>query len=472
MGKEELFRKLEEFRAGDLNWQSGRAFGMVFNAGKDYMEVGREAFSMFLSQNGLDFTEFKSTLRFETELIAIGARHLGGDERTVGNFTSGGTESIMLAVKAARDFSRARRPEIREPEIILPITAHAAFHKAARYLNLRVVQVPVDPKTCRAEPDLMKAVITPNTIMLVGSAPSFSQGVIDPIARLGDLALKHGLLLHVDACMGGFLLPYYKRLGEPVPDFDFSVPGVTSISMDLHKYAYTPFGASLVLYRDKSLRKYQLFACAQWTGYAIVNNGIQSTKSCGPLAAAWAVLNYIGDDGYLEITRKKIEAVKKITAGIEAIDGLYMMARPEMCILAFTSDTINVFKIIEEMKGKGWYIQPAFAYGSSREHIHMTVNYMNTEHVDAFLADLSECVKLAEKAPPSELATLVRNEMAGVNPSDVTDDDLALLLGSGSDLPGKMSDVNEILNGFPPELRERLLIEYLNNLFVVPVRQS
>jgi glutamate/tyrosine decarboxylase-like PLP-dependent enzyme len=285
MSQEEIFERLEAFRKDDLKWQEGRAFGYVFDPGKDVMAVAKKAYTAFLSENGLDFTVFQSLQRLEKELAAFGAQHLGGDENVVGNFSSGGTESIILAVKAARDYYREKKPGIKQPEMILPTTAHAAFHKAAHYLDVKVVAVGVDPQTFKVHADQVRQAITENTIMLVGSAPSYAQGVIDPIKDLSDIAIEKNLWLHTDACMGGFLLPYFKRLGEPVPDFDFSVPGVSSISMDLHKYAYSPKGASLVLYRNKDLRRYQIFACSNWIGYTIINNAVQSSKSGCPMAA-------------------------------------------------------------------------------------------------------------------------------------------------------------------------------------------
>ncbi len=183
------------------------------------------------------------------------------------------------------------------------------------------------------------------------------------------------------------MLPYFRRLGEPVPDFDFSVPGVWSISADLHKYAYSPKGASLVLYRDKSLRKHQIFACSQWIGYTIINNAVQSSKSGGPMAAAWAVLNFVGDEGYLQIARNKLAATKKICAGIEQIEGLRLLAHPDMCLVSFTSDDVNIFHIIDEMNSRGWYVQPALSFDNSPAHIHLSINASNVEWVDRFLSD-------------------------------------------------------------------------------------
>lgn len=469
LSKEALFQELEERRANDLNWRSGRLFGYVFDPGEEAMAFGKKVYSMFLTENALDFSVYPSLLQFETELVAIAAEHLNGDEEVVGNFSSGGTESIILAVKTARDYFRAHKPEISKPEMILPVTGHAAFHKAAHYLDVKMVPVPVDPKTFRANAESVRKAITSNTILLVGSAPSYAHGVVDPIKELGELALKHNLLLHVDACMGGFILPYFKRLGEPIPDFDFSVPGVTSISMDLHKYAYTPKGASVVLYRDKNLRRYQIFACSRWTGYTIINNAVQSTRAAGPMAAAWAVLNFIGDEGYLEIARQKLEATRKITEGIRKHKDLRMMTKPDMCLVAFTSDTISIFHLIDEMNRIGWYIQPALNFGDSKEHIHLSINFSNVERIDEFLTDLDKCVEKVKTIKFGKLAHMVKEEFSNMDLSQLSDETFSQLLGMAgiqeSKLPEEMAEINEILNVLPAEFREHLLIEFINNLF-------
>src|SRR5215470_11959403 len=288
MHREALFERLESYRANDTPWREGRTWAYVYDPGREAEEVIKQAYMMYLSDNALDPTAFPSALRLENEVVAMAAAHLGGDDEVVGNFTSGGTESIILAVKTARDHARAMRPDVRTPEIVLPATAHAAFQKACHYLDVTPVIVPVDPATFRADLDAVRAAIGSNTVLLVGSAISYAHGVVDPIEALGALALERVLLLHVDACMGGFLLPYFRRLGAPVPPFAFDVPGVTSVSMDLHKYAFAAKGASVLLHRSPALRRHQMYACANWTGYTIVNPTVQSTKSAGPLAAAWA----------------------------------------------------------------------------------------------------------------------------------------------------------------------------------------
>ncbi len=467
--KEDIFQRLEAFRARDLDWRSGRVFGYVFDPGEDVMAVGKEAYAAFLTENGLDFTAFPSLLCLENELVGMLSEHLGGNSRVVGNFTSGGTESILLAVKAARDFQREKRPEVERPEMILPSTAHAAFHKAAHYLDVAVVQVAVDPQTFRADASRVREAITPNTILLAASAPSYAHGVVDPVRELGELAMEKNLLLHVDACMGGFVLPYFRRLGQPVPDFDLSVPGVTSLSVDLHKYAYTPKGASLILYTDRRLRKYQIYACARWAGYSVVNNAVQSSKSGGPMAAAWAVLHYIGDEGYLEIAGKKLEASKRITRGIESMGDLRVLGKPDMCLVAFASETVDVFRIVDEMAKRKWYVQPAFAYGGSPQHVHLSINASNTAWVEPFLKDLRSSVDAAGKAGPASLPAGLMDTLTGVDPATLDDEALERILAAagmgGQGLPEEMAGINGAMNALPPELRERLLKAYVNDLF-------
>ena len=466
--KQEIFERMEAYRAGDMNWRDGRTWAYVYDPGPEAEEVIKQAYMMFLTENALDPTVFPSALRFENELVAMATAHLNGDDEVVGNFTSGGTESIMLAVKTARDYFRARRPEIREPEIILPVTAHAAFQKAAHYLCLKPVLVPVDPVTFKADPEAIRQAITPNSILLAGSAVSYAHGVVDPIRELGEIALEHGLLLHVDACMGGFLLPYFRRLGAPVPDFDFSVPGVTSISMDFHKYAFAAKGASVVLYRNKELRRHQIYTCAQWTGYTVVNPTIQSTKSAGPLAAAWAVLHFIGDDGYLEIARQVMDATRRIADAIDEMEDLRLLGRPEMNLVAFTSDTVSVFHLIDEMKARAWYVQPQLDFRGSKENIHLSVNPASVKWVDALLADLRVCVEKAKMMEPGEVASTVRDAFSSIDPSSFTEETFSQMLGfagiQGGSLPERMAGINDILNALPAQLREKLVTEFMNEL--------
>ena len=468
LNKSEISKRLDEFKTEDLDWRSGRVFGYVFDPGAEAMEVGKEAYMKFLTENALDFTSFPSLYKFETEIVEMAASHLNGGDEAVGNFTSGGTESIILAVKAARDHARVHRPGITEPEMILPITAHAAFHKAAKYLNVKVVPVPVDDNF-RADVGATKSAVTQNTILIVGSAPSYAHGVVDPIAEMAAIAQENGILFHTDGCVGGFMLPFFKKLGEPVPNFDFSVPGVTSISMDLHKYAYTPKGASLVLYQNSDIRKHQIFACSHWTGYTIINNAIMSSRTGGPMAAAYAVLNFLGEDGYMNIARKKIEATKKLLAGVKKHKDLRIMSEPDFCMFSFTSETISVFHLIDEMNSIGWYIQPALSYENSRHNIHLSINFSNVDLVDAFLEDLYKSIEKVRDVTYGELGDALKKEFGDKDPDSMSDQDIQGLLAmggiGGEGFPDAMADISEMLDALPAKLRERLLIEYTNGIF-------
>ena len=472
---DEILRTLEEMKTRDVPWKEGRAFGYVFDARHEAIDLGKRAYLMFLSENGLDPTSFPSLLRLENEVVRMSATHVHGDEHVVGNFTSGGTESILLAVKAARDHARALRreqgrPETEDLEILVPVTAHAAFHKAAAYLDVRIVTFEVDPATYRADVEAARARIGPSTIMLVGSAPSYAHGVIDPIPALAALATEKGLWMHVDACMGGVLLPYMERLGETVAPFDFRVPGVSSLSMDLHKYGFCPKGASVVLYRDRSLRKHQIFACSEWTGYTIVNATVQSSKSGGPLAAAWATMNRIGDDGYLALTKQMRDATLRYAEGIGAIDGLRVLAHPDMTLIAFTSDAFPVFHLPDLMKKRGWYIQPQLGFGVHRENVHLSITAANVPHVDAFLADLRACCDEARAIPRNDAMVAEVAAAAGaIDPAKLDDAAFARLLAfagmSGAGVPDESAPINLILEKLPRALTKQILVHFLNELF-------
>ncbi len=263
--KDALLRAMAEARDRDAHWRAGKAFSLVYYADEEILDLLKAAYTMFFSENGLNPTAFPSLRKFETELVGMTASLLGGDAEVCGNMTAGGTDSILAAVKAARDWGRALAPRNTAPEMILPVTAHPAFDKAAHYFGVRAVHVPVRADF-RADVDAVRAAINERTILIVGSAPSYPQGVVDPIPELAQAAQEHGLLCHVDACVGGFVLPFARKLGYPVPPFDFSVPGVTSMSADLHKYGYAAKGASVVLYRNAALRRHQFFVATGWPG--------------------------------------------------------------------------------------------------------------------------------------------------------------------------------------------------------------
>ncbi len=469
LSKDKVLRHLEAMKSRDLPWRSGKVLAYIYDGGEEVEDVTKEAYSLYLTENGLDFTSFPSMVKLETEVIRSIAVLLRGDENMVGSFTSGGTESILCAVKTARDWARVHRPHIKNPEIVIPRTAHPAFYKAAWYFGLNVVVTPFDTDTYRADVAAMRDAITENTILLVGSAPGYAQGVVDPIVEIGKLALDHDLLFHVDACVGGLHLSIMRRAGYAVPDFDFSVPGVTSMSTDMHKYGYAPKGASTVLYRDAELRKFQYFACVRTTTYAFINSTVMSTKSGGPLAGAWAALNFLGEDGYETIVREVMDTTTEMIAAVNGIDVLHVLGDPEMCMFSFASDVLNVYQVADEMKKRGWYLQPQFSTEQSPANLHITVTRANVGKAPEFATDLRASVDavLASDSPirPEDVHTQL-TQMLGDGSSPDTIRNLSGAFGiQGGQLPDELALVNTALDVLPDDVVERLLIDFMSDLF-------
>ena len=464
---EQVLDELRALRAGDLPTHGGRTLAYVYDSGRALDGLGAAAHALASSANGLDPTAFPSLLRMENDVVAAAAALLGGGSTAAGNVTSGGTESCLLAVYAAR----AARPDIEAPRMVLPSTAHAAFHKAARYFGVEPVVVDVDPDTFRPDPAAMAAAIDERTVLVVLSAPSYAHGVVDPVAPVAAAAAERGVRCHVDACIGGWLLPYFRRLGVEVPDFDLSVPGVTSISVDLHKYAYCPKGTSVLLHADADLRRAQYFASAAWPGYTMLNSTVQSTRSGGPLAAAWAVLRHVGDAGYAELAGHTLTAVRTLRAGIGDIDGLRVLGDPCASLLAVTAtgDDLDVFTVADEMTARRWYLQPQFAHGSSPANLHLTVTAANHGSEPELLADLAASVAAARAGGPVRVPPEVVDVIAALDPATLTSEQFAGLLAAaglnGTGLPDRMAGVNALLAAAPAPLRERVLVEFLGVLY-------
>jgi glutamate/tyrosine decarboxylase-like PLP-dependent enzyme len=471
--RDQVKAELEGFAGRDARWRDGKTLGYVYDAGPEVEDIAKWAYMRYLTENALAPTAFPSLLQIENELTAMAAAHLGDVPGVVGNFTSGGTESCMLAVKTARDFARARKPQIAAPEAILPVTAHAAFQKGCHYLGVKKVLSPVD-KTFRADPAAIERAITPNTILIVASAVSYAHGVLDPIEEIAAVARKHDLLFHVDGCIGGFLLPYFKRLGAKLGGFDFQVPGVTSMSMDFHKYAYCPKGASVVLHRSKDLRRFQMFVTADWTGYTIVNPTIQSAKSGGPMAAAWAVLNFLGDDGYMRLAKRIYDATRAIVDGIRETRGLRLVGEPDANQLAFTSDAFSCFHLIDEMAARGWGIQPQFGYHGSEANVHVSIGQKTFEQTQEFLSALRASVEACADKGFSQIAAKVKAELAGMKPGafkpEMMEDLLRAAGVADGQLPRKSAELNQILNELPPSVTQFVLTEFMNERYIYRAR--
>ncbi len=467
MVPEAIMATLRGFKSHDMDWQSGRVFAYVYQPDETTATVVKDAYTLYLSENCLDPTTFPSTAKLESDVVRIIAGLMQGDEHVVGNVTSGGTESILLAVKTARDWARVHRPQITQPEMVLARTAHAAFHKAGHYLGVRPVIVEFDPATFEADVAAMRAALTENTILLIASAPCYSQGVVDPVPAIAELAREHGALCHVDACVGGIYLAFLRASGDTVPPFDFSVPGVTSLSVDMHKYGYSAKGASVVLYRSRDLRRYQIFASTDTTAYTLINPTALSSRSAGPIAGAWAILHHLGESGYREIVATVQAATRRLIDGINALDDLYVLGHPVMSMFSFASDAINVFQLADVLRRRGWYLQPQFSTSRAPRNLHVSVTYGVAHNVDALLADLADCVEEVRRMPPidpqfvrSVVDTLVENPSPEVVAGLLT----AVGMQPGV-LPQEMALINEILDALPDAVANAIIIEFFNNLF-------
>ncbi len=385
---DELKSDLAALKSNDMNWKSARAFSMVFRASEDVSKVVENALSMFVFENGLSPFAFPSLLRMETEVVAMTADLLHGGDTAAGNMTSGGTESIIMAVKAARDYAREKRPQVKEPEMIIPRSAHPAFNKAAYYLGLKTVAVPTS-ESSEVDLDAFGKAFNSNTIFAMGSAFSYPHGVIDPIEKMAAIADKKGVWFHVDSCVGGFILPFLERLGYPIPPFDFRVPGVWSMSADIHKYGYVSKGASTITYRNGELRKYQLFVYTDWNGGVYATPAISGARSGGPVAAAWSVMRFLGWEGYMRLAKDAMEATRLLMEGVRRIPGLRIIGDPPATTFAVGSDTLNVYALGDAMKVRGWHIDSQHMPPT----LHFTVSPMHLKIVDPFLKDLARAVK-------------------------------------------------------------------------------
>jgi glutamate/tyrosine decarboxylase-like PLP-dependent enzyme len=382
----EILDELTALQARDVDWKSGRAFSLAYHAGPEVLALATEALARFQSANALNVAAFPSLRTMQADVVRMVADLVHGGPDAAGFMTSGGTESILLAVKAARSRGRARG--VRAPEMVLPTTAHAAFEKGAEYFGVKSVRVPVGGDF-RADAQAMSEAITPDTVLLVASAPAYPQGVVDPVAAIAALAQAREINCHVDACMGGITLPMLERLGHPVPPFDFRVPGVTSMSIDLHKYGYTAKGASVIVHRTKELRHQQTFTTDNWLGGLYGSSGILGTKSGGPIAAAWAVMRYLGEDGYLRLTRTAREATEALIAGLRRMPGVRILGEPEATLVAFAFDDADAFAVGDALAGRGWVVDQQKPPPS----LHCTVNAVHGPVIGEFLADLEAGLK-------------------------------------------------------------------------------
>jgi sphinganine-1-phosphate aldolase len=384
---DDLRTEMIESARNDLNWQQGRHSAFVWHANDEVKEVARQAYSMFISTNGLGKIVFPSILKMEQDVIAMVLSNLNG-ENAAGHMTSGGTESIFLAVKAARDWAREKKRDIKQPEIVAPFSSHPALNKSAHYLGIKVVRVPTRDDF-RADVEAMSKAINENTIMFYSSAPAFSMGVIDPIGDLGQVAVDKDLWLHVDACVGGILAPFVRKAGYPVPDFDFSLPGVTSISADLHKSGYTAKGASTILFKNMDYQTYTRYDFEDWPSGLYSSLTFTGTNPGGAIAAAWAVMNYLGEDGYLEIAKTSMEARKRFEEGLAKIDGIKVWGTPDLWAVAYGSEKFDILAVTHKMWERGWMVAP----NSEPAGIHFMISPVHEPVIEDYLTALQESIR-------------------------------------------------------------------------------
>lgn len=467
--KEEILAALQEYKGSDLPWRSGKIMAYVYDPGREAEEVAKAAYMDFLSENALDPTTYPSVARLEREVVRMIITLLRGDADCVGNLTSGGTESNLLAIKAARDWARANRPEIAQPEMIISRTAHPSFHKAAVYFDVKPVVVGFDPETFKADVDAMRAAITPNTILLAGSAPGYAQGVVDPIPEIAALAQEHGLLCHVDGCVGGIHLSFMRKLGYDVPPFDFTVPGVTSISADMHKFGYAPKNASVVMFRNRDLRQHAIFACTRTTTYVLINPTLLSTKSGAPMAGSWAILNYLGEEGYCKIVKQVMDATQRLIAAVNEMPDLRVLGKPDMCMFSMASDTLNVFQLADEVSSRGWYIQPQLSTDLSPSNVHITMNQSSVDQVDGLIEVLKASIEAVKQNPVPLDVTAIRQGLEQVL-QDMSPESfqqaLALAGLKAGEIPKGLALINAVLEALGDDAAEKLLVAFMNDLYV------
>jgi glutamate/tyrosine decarboxylase-like PLP-dependent enzyme len=399
-----LMREMHELE--QARWGEGYASGAVYNGDPDHIAFLNEAYAINSQANPLHTDLWPSAVKYESEIVAmtatmLGAGAIGGGPGTpdgvCGTVSSGGSESIQLAMKTYRDHARVTRG-ITQPQMIVPVTAHAAFDKSAEYFGIEIVHVPVGDDW-RADPSAMEAAITDDTVVIVGSAPPYPHGIVDPIEELSEIARTRGIGFHTDACLGGFVLPFAEKLGYPVPPFDFRLPGVTSMSADTHKFGYAAKGTSVVLYRNQDLRHYQYFTMTDWPGGLYCSPSFAGSRPGALSAAAWAAMVSIGEDGYLEAVRRILATADTIKAGLAPMDEVSVFGDP-LFVIAFDTPGIDVYQVNDVMTKRGWALNPL--HKPAAVHLCVTLRHTQPGVAERFVDDLRESIAWVATNPSAE----------------------------------------------------------------------
>ncbi|TEB10259.1 sphinganine-1-phosphate aldolase [Coprinellus micaceus] len=387
-------------------WNQGKLSGAVYHGGEDLQKIITAAYDRYCVSNPLHPDVFPAVRKMEAEIVAMVLKLYNGPDTGCGVVTSGGTESIIMALKTYRDWAKKVKG-VTEPEIIIPASAHAAFDKGAAYFKIKVHVIPVDGYTRKVDLKRVKRAINPNTILLVGSCINYPDGTQDDIAALSELALKHNLGLHVDCCLGSFIVPFLEPAGLANGDangkykltpFDFRLKGVTSISCDTHKYGFAPKGTSVIMYRTPELRRFQYYVYAEWVGGVYASPSMSGSRPGALIAGAWAVLQHVGTKGYLESCRSIVLATRQIADAItNTIPELYVLGDPPASVVAFASKhpQVSALEVGDAMSKRGWHL----AGISNPAACHIAVTRLTVPVVDAFIADLKDAVQEAKLAP-------------------------------------------------------------------------
>jgi sphinganine-1-phosphate aldolase len=473
---EDVLAELHRRRQGDL--PVDRATSYHFESGRpEIRDLVAAASTAMIGTNGLDPTAFPSIPAVENDLVAATALVHGGHEHTPGTVTSGGTESCLLAVLGAREAWRARRGDPGgRARLLVPTTAHPAFRKGAHLFDLELVDVPVDPHTFALDPADVATRLDERTALVVVSAPEYAHGTVDPVAPVAALAADRGVPCHLDLCIGGWVLPFVRE-SEGLTPVDLSVPGVTSASVDLHKYGYAPKGVSVLLHAEEPMRRQHWFADAGWPGYPLVNNTLLSSRSVGSAAAAWAVLQHLGLDGMRELALVARAATLRLADAVERIDGLRVVASPPSTLLAVTDaadpDGPDIRVVVDEMAARGWPLQAQPARLGGPSTFHITVTGALAARLDTFVTALEESVQAARRLGRVEPDPQLVAAAAALDPAALDDaavDGLLALAGlaatpGGPVLPDRMAEVNALLEAAPTALVERLLVAVLSRVY-------
>ncbi|XP_042358065.1 sphingosine-1-phosphate lyase 1 isoform X1 [Plectropomus leopardus] len=396
LSQSQVLEKIREYETlNEVPWEKGCVSGAVYWGDESLTNLLVKVYGDFAWSNPLHPDIFPGVRKMEAEVVRMSCTLFHGGPNACGTVTSGGTESILMACKAYRDMAHERG--VKHPEILAPVSVHAAFDKAAHYFGMKLVHIPLDKKTMKVDVKAMKRAINKNTAMLVCSAPQFPHGVMDPIEEVAKLAVRYNLPLHVDACLGGFLIVFMAKAGYPLAPFDFRVKGVTSISADTHKYGYAPKGSSVILYSDKMYRHYQYFVAPDWQGGIYASPSIAGSRPGGIIAACWATMMHMGENGYIDATKKIISTARKIKKEISKIKGVFVFGDPEVSVVAMGSDVFDIFRLSNALTSKGWNLN-TLQFPSSI-HICCTVLHTQPGVADRFVRDVKEQVTIILENP-------------------------------------------------------------------------